>query len=347
MYRQLELSSSRINGTDGIVIESADGQSEKKEECAGVLGSVHFGKKEATQFTVKFHGRACFAFDIRIKTRFVTFGNISTVLCSSAPTTQVQSCCSGIAHYDFDFMGKWSSTSHPLHYPGHSTHWSNVIGATHSGAYVMFREGQIAQPGIIKMAEEGYVGTMERQLRIDQDNNQVEAILKTRAQWPAYQPGQATLNGQIISTQEHGYFSFTTMIGPSPDWFLGVDSINLCNESQCEWKQEISSELLPLDAGSDAGISYLSPNKPLHPKQPITKLITKTIPESPFSVAIEPFGSFKLKLNEVRSERSQEKVTACEYTAWSQWSLCSQTCGWGLRDRFRMSFRKFSHTENY
>ena len=303
---------------------------------------MHSGKKEATHFTVKFHGLACFAFETRIKTRFLTFGNITTVLCSTKPATQVQSCCSGIAQYDFNFMGKWSPSSHPLHYPGHSTHWSNVIGATHSGNYVMFREGQIAQPGIIKMAEEGYVGTMERQLRVDQSNNQVETILKTRAQWPAYQPGQTRLNGQIISSREHGYFSFTTMIGPSPDWFLGVDSINLCNESQCRWRTEISEELFPLDAGSDAGISYLSSNKPLLTNQPVTKLVMNSNPQSPFSVAIQPFGSFKLKLSEVRSERSTEKVVACEFTAWSHWSSCSQTCGWGLRDRFRMSFRKFS-----
>ena len=97
VYRQLELTSIRINGTGSITIESVDAQSERKPECNGVLGSVHYGKKEKSEFAIKFNDRACFQFDVRIKTRFITYGNITTTLCSAASVANSKSCCSGLA----------------------------------------------------------------------------------------------------------------------------------------------------------------------------------------------------------------------------------------------------------
>ena len=61
-----------------------------------------------------------------------------------------------------DFEGLWSSESHPYKYPGHSTHWSNIIGGSHNANFMLYRIGSKADKGIQKMAEEGYVGTAER-----------------------------------------------------------------------------------------------------------------------------------------------------------------------------------------
>lgn len=196
-----------------------------------------------------------------------------------------------------------------------------------------------ASPGIVKMAEEGYVGTAERQLEVDQTNGQVESILKTRAQWPAHQAGQQPLTGEFYCSPKHQFLSFVTMIGPSPDWFLGQDSINMCDETACKWKRSIHNELFPLDAGTDAGISYLSPNSPLERVLPVAEISRNSNPESPFYDTFKSFAEFRVTLEQVTA-RKIKRVSKCSYTQWSNWSQCSQTCGWGHRERLRMSFRK-------
>lgn len=46
------------------------------------------------------------------------------------------------------------------------------------------------------------------------------------------------------------------MFGPSPDWCVGISSINLCMPD-CTWAAERNFELLPFDAGTDSGPTYM------------------------------------------------------------------------------------------
>lgn len=55
---------------------------------------------------------------------------------------------------------------------------------------------------------------------------------------------------------------------PSPDWFVGVDSLNLCEAGQ--WKEEMTFDLHPFDAGTDSGFTFSSPNFPTMPPENIT-----------------------------------------------------------------------------
>lgn len=57
---------------------------------------------------------------------------------------------------------------------------------------------------------------------------------------------------------------------PSPDWFVGVDSLNLCEGGQ--WKQEMTLDLQPLDSGTDSGFTFSSPNYPTVPQENITRV---------------------------------------------------------------------------
>lgn len=45
------------------------------------------------------------------------------------------------------------------------------------------------------------------------------------------------------------------MLGPSPDWGVGVSRLNLCLPD-CSWVRERSFDLYPWDAGTDSGVSY-------------------------------------------------------------------------------------------
>ena len=49
------------------------------------------------------------------------------------------------------------------------------------------------------------------------------------------------------------------MLGPSPDWIVGISSLELCL-ANCTWLEKKEIPLYPWDAGVDDGISYESPD---------------------------------------------------------------------------------------
>ena len=59
-------------------------------------------------------------------------------------------------------------------------------------------------------------------------------------------------------------------IVPSPDWFVGVDSLDLCEGGQ--WKENVSLELFPYDAGTDSGFTFSSPNYETIPQDKVTQV---------------------------------------------------------------------------
>lgn len=69
------------------------------------------------------------------------------------------------------------------------------------------------------------------------------------------------------------------MFGPSPDWVLGVNGLNLCKKD-CSWETSLDIDLYPWDSGTDSGISYMSPNSETQPRERMHKITTK-YPEDP------------------------------------------------------------------
>jgi len=69
---------------------------------------------------------------------------------------------------------------------------------------------------------------------------------------------------------------------PSPDWFVGLDSIDLCQDGQ--FIETISLKVNPLDGGTDNGFTFTSPNWPTEPQG--------TIFEIKSDYPVHPAGSF-------------------------------------------------------
>ncbi|KAF5890822.1 spondin-1-like, partial [Clarias magur] len=155
--------------------------------------------------------------------------------------------------------------------------------------------------------------------------------------------------------------SFLTMLGPSPDWNVGLSAEDLCT-AECGWVQRLTKDLLPWDAGTDSGHSYESPNKPTVPQERIRPLTSLDHPQSPF---YDPSGGPITPLARLLVERIARKGEQCStvpdtvddivaeitekdiegdstpetciYSNWSPWSACSSsTCTKGLRMRQRM-----------
>lgn len=54
----------------------------------------------------------------------------------------------------------------------------------------------------------------------------------------------------------HSHERFVIIIGPTPDWVVGVSQLNLCLKD-CTWVKNLTIDLYPWDAGTDNGITYM------------------------------------------------------------------------------------------
>ena len=59
------------------------------------------------------------------------------------------------------------------------------------------------------------------------------------------------------------------MIFPSPDWFLGISNMDMCDKVTGEWRRSYARNLLPYDSGTDDGTSFESPNSVTKPRKHI------------------------------------------------------------------------------
>lgn len=59
-------------------------------------------------------------------------------------------------------------------------------------------------------------------------------------------------------------------IVPSPDWFVGVDSLDLCDGGS--WREQVAVDLHPYDAGTDSGFTFSSPNFATVPQDTVTEV---------------------------------------------------------------------------
>ena len=92
-----------------------------------------------------------------------------------------------------------------------------------------------------------------------------------------YKTGAVSTPGGYTSTKimvqnMYSMVSLITMIAPSPDWFVGVDSYDLCGMNG--WKENVTMDLLPWDAGTENGLTYSLDNMPTNPVDVIMRITT-------------------------------------------------------------------------
>ncbi|XP_030385392.1 uncharacterized protein LOC115632398 [Scaptodrosophila lebanonensis] len=212
----------------------------------------------------------------------------------------------------------WTRELFPKHFPDWrpTAQWTKTIGRTHNANYALYHIGQPATPGVKQFAETGKSEQLDSNAGEQQQilaQTQIQPALKSSTNtersvfdeftMPAIQLGAGRSEAKVFVDSNHSLVSLMTRIVPSPDWFIGVDSFELCVGGS--WIDTVTVELDPLDAGTDNGFTFTAPNWPTAPQGVIYR-ITSRYPAHPAgsfyypkSKRLPPIATFQfIKLKE-------------------------------------------------
>ena len=192
-------------------------------------------------------------------------------VCYSGSAAGVQSCgcgaatCSapGVAEYRVTFTATWRQPPPPP-----SAHWSSLVGGSHSPCAVIWRNNTLATAGVKAVAEVGTTGIIYNEM------SALGSHLGQRFRGRSIWPGTGTSMVTVRVDRHRPLISALSMIAPSPDWIVGVDSVSMCNGD--EWLQRASYDLYLWDAGTDSGLEFRSPNQVTRPQARIARITEST-----------------------------------------------------------------------
>ncbi|KAK0159297.1 hypothetical protein PV328_010189 [Microctonus aethiopoides] len=177
-----------------------------------------------------------------------------------------------LAIYKVILRTYWSRARFPRHYPEWRppAQFGKLIGRTHDSTYSLYRLGERLTPGATQYVETGRTDGLDT----GGDNPNILDAFGA----PGVPQGEGTTVSRAFFDGNHTLVSVMARINPSPDWFIGVDSFQLCVEGN--WVDTVTVELDPLDGGTDNGFTFTAANWPTNP-QGIAYRITSRYPAHP------------------------------------------------------------------
>lgn len=177
------------------------------------------------------------------------------------------------ATYDITFTSIWESVADnategqsTINLPGNA-HWSSLVGATHQTTDEFLAMGGSATPGIESVAETGSFSTFQTEVTTNPDADQF-----INGGGLGSGKGDITINNLQVS-EDYPLITLASMIAPSPDWFIAVNSINLRSGNSVVnngWKDTFTVDVFPYDAGTEDGSGYSGSNPATSPHGVIT-----------------------------------------------------------------------------
>jgi hypothetical protein len=176
------------------------------------------------------------------------------------------------AQYSVTFTRHWTEKTHPFEYPeaGLLTgpHFSGLIGASHNGAYKIYKEGAKPTPGLEKLSEEGKHSPLDAEIKAAIAAGKAGALFETGP----IRDAMGVEMTEVTVSSKFPMVSAVAMIAPSPDWFAGTAEVNLMEGGK--WVATKTVKLFAYDSGGDDGTTYKADDKDNNPKKPTTSAST-------------------------------------------------------------------------
>ncbi len=154
------------------------------------------------------------------------------------------------ADYSLTLEMNFTEDLFPTDYPANPS-FGPIVIITHAPSVSVFALGQLASEGFEAYAEEGDVGALGAFIstELGEEGDGLFAISTNTAVGP-----ESFTNLSATVTPSRTRITVLARINPSPDWFVGVNSFDVIDGQ--ELVDEAIFSLTPIDAGTDAGMTY-------------------------------------------------------------------------------------------
>ena len=169
------------------------------------------------------------------------------------------------ATYSIRIEGSWNTGVTPGGVPSNSPHFTTFVGGIHNDLVTFLESGGRASAGVEAMAETGSTSRLVGEVNAEKP----DAVRALTLAAPGIR-GSRTHNG-IAFTSDHPRITLTSMIAPTPDWFVGVSGRSLLDSSG-NWLSSLTVNLYPWDAGTEDGSEFSLSNANTSPKGVITSI---------------------------------------------------------------------------
>jgi hypothetical protein len=189
------------------------------------------------------------------------------VFLNSCGSSYSDEAAQNIVSYKVTFTTTWDATTHPSSSFPSNPHFSKLVGTTHRTGYSMWVPGSLASLGIKDMAELGAVNTISSEINAAiAADHAYNLIVADSGINPS--PGSKIVTFQ--ADKNFPLLSLTSMIAPSPDWFVGIHDVALYDGYT--WITSKKIELFAYDAGTDSGTTYTAEDEITNPPENIAQL---------------------------------------------------------------------------
>jgi len=143
---------------------------------------------------------------------------------------------------------------------------------------------------------------------------EINAQIAEKKAWKLILPDGPELSPVVMKsgigvqvTANFSKVSIITMLAPSPDWFIGIDSIDLCNSGT--WRESWNVTMLPpWDAGTEDGTAFSTDNDATDPHVNIFEITNNTAGAFNGPNPIPSLGEFRFVKTDQPAEPTESSV---------------------------------------